>query len=307
MNKRFYLALAATALVASFASVGTSVAGDFRMCTGGSGGNYEATGLAVQRQVAGEGINVEVVNTKGSWENLEKLTSGECDGAVVQNDAMYVWGEENGAPNVIDMGPMFTEYVHMLCRRDANIEDISDLSTNGKVMAGKTGSGSNVSIRGMITADKKFGGDSYSKIALLNEGGDRASLAMLVSGKADCMVVTAAPETKFLTADAQKYGDSLVLVDIVDKDFNDVTVTDKNGNESSVWNKATLPYSAYKTIMPKGVFGRKDVDTFGVNAHFIVSADWVETNPDDFGNVGFYMGDVKNILRTDRGLSVIAE
>jgi TRAP transporter TAXI family solute receptor len=302
MNKSVFFA---TLALAAFSTIGMSNATDINVCTGGSGGNYEYAGKLMKNQLSSTGINVNVINTKGSWENLEKMDNGECDAALVQSDAVYVYEKENGPVNAYSLGDMFTEYVHLLCRRSANIEDIDDLETSSKVYVGPVGSGSNVSFRGMIMADKEFGGDAYSKIPLMNEGADKSSLVKLKGGSADCMVYTAAPGTTFMTKEAQKFGDDLVLVPVIDKDFNDVTNTDVNGNKTSVWRPVTMSYKTYKTIMPSGVFGRKDVDTFGVNAQFLVSQKWESQNSDAFGEVGYYLTDVQNQLRADRKLEIV--
>lgn len=303
MNKILFASamFAGTLGLSSVASYAT----DLNVCTGGSGGNYEYTGKLLQKQLVSASINVNVINTKGSWENLVKMDSGECDAAIVQSDAVYTYEKENGPVEAFSIGDMFTEYVHLLCRRASDIEDIGDLSTNTKVYVGPVGSGANVSMRGMILADKEYGGDAYSKIPLLNEGGDKSSLVKLKGGAADCMVYTAAPGTKFMTTEAQKFGEDLVLVPIVDKDFNDVVNKDVNGVETSVWRPVTMNYNVYKTIMPSGLFGRKDVDTFGVNAQFLVSQKWEKQNGDAFGEVGYYLEDVKNQLRADRKLELV--
>lgn len=293
-----FLALAAFSYTAGAAFAENKTV---NICTGGKGGNYELTGLIMQNQIR-SAVNVNVINTKGSWDNLTKLQSGECDAAVVQSDAIYVWEKERGKLSTINMSDMFKEYVHLLCRRKAELSDISDLTEKDKIFAGEVGSGANVSFRGLINAEKEEGYDSYSKLPLLNEGG-RSTLVKLKGGLGTCLVYTASPGTPFMTNDAQTFSDDLALVPITGKYFSRVVLTDENGNESPVWKPAEIDGKVYGKIMPTGFFGgNKNVETFSVDAKFIISAKYAAENDDVFGEIGFALPDVQNILRAEKGL-----
>lgn len=85
MKKMFFALVAAAAMFASpaFADKAT-----FKLCTGSEGLNYFKAGHILKSKT--NSMNVEVISTKGSLDNLDKVTAGECDGAFVQSDAMLV-------------------------------------------------------------------------------------------------------------------------------------------------------------------------------------------------------------------------
>ena len=292
----FGYALAVAAIAFSSSASATTL----NLCTAKVGGNYEYAGKLFKEQFSGV-IDINVINTKGSVENLEKINSGECDAAIVQSDAQYVFEKDNGKSEADLLAPLYTEYYHLLCRREANITGLDSLSGR-KVMIGEVGTGSQVTFRGTVLADKEFGSDEYSKIVPINRGGDKGSLVDIRSGKADCLVYVGTPNSTFMTNYAQKFGESLVLVPVEDKDFDDVELKTADGETYSVWNKSVLPYSAYESIMPSGVFGRKDVNTISVNAQFVVSNKWRDANSDAYGELGFYIPDVAKRLQADKGL-----
>lgn len=298
--------LAATMIAASMSMAS---AADFTLCGGSKGGVYDYTALQLQSQVDKSIVNVVPVNTTGSGENLKAIADGSCDGAIVQSDAIFVYTKDNGPISYVDLGPLYTEFVHLVCRRASNVTNLSDLTANTKVMIGKDGSGSNITYRGLVFADKTDGGDAYSKIPVLNEGGDTASLVKLKGGNAGatCMIAVSAPGGKFLSNDVEKFSADLIVTPLYDKDFNDVTITDVNGQSSSVWTPVELAGSTYKKIMPSGVFTNKSVDTIGVNARLIVSEKWMNENPDAFGEVGLKLIDAIKIVKADKKVDLLVQ
>lgn len=54
------------------------------LATGQPEGTYDAVGREYQRRLAREGLQVELVGTAGSVENLERLVRGEVDVAFAQ-------------------------------------------------------------------------------------------------------------------------------------------------------------------------------------------------------------------------------
>ena len=73
------------ALILSFY---TQVAWALTIATGPSDGSYFQIAQDIKNVVGKEGIDLQVMATKGSLENLELLTSGKADLAIVQLDAL---------------------------------------------------------------------------------------------------------------------------------------------------------------------------------------------------------------------------
>ncbi len=273
-----------------------------RVCTGAKGGNYEYTAGVLKNALAGE-VNVEVVNTAGSSDNIKKMNAGECDAAMVQSDAVYVYSKDTGNVDATKAADMYREYEHLLCRRDSGITDLGGLNEKTKILLGPVGSGSQVTWRGMVLADKEFGSDYYTKIPTMNGKGKATDLAKLLSKDAACMVYVGTPGNQLMSRDANKLGDDLVLITVKDKDFDDVQIKTDDGSYS-IWTPAELSYDSYAKIMPSGMFGRKNVETIGVIAQFMISNAWQDANDDAAGAVILALPDVKKLLKADRNLSL---
>src|SRR5437879_3620041 len=87
MKKLFLIAaLALSAMTAS-----AQAADKFRLCTGNSELNYAKAGHYLKQRAP----SVDVIYTKGSIDNLDKIVAGECDGGFVQSDALMVYSQKN--------------------------------------------------------------------------------------------------------------------------------------------------------------------------------------------------------------------
>ena len=75
----------------------------------------------------------DVVSSNGSVENLDRLASHECDFAIVQSDVV-------GGAEIAGIANLYQEVLHLIARKDSNIERYLDL--DGKTISlGPTGSG----------------------------------------------------------------------------------------------------------------------------------------------------------------------
>ena len=274
-----------------------------RICSGMKNGNYEYTAKTIAGMADASEVTVQVINTSGSMDNLKKIASGECDAAIVQSDASYVYNKDVGDIDAMKAADLYTEYAHLLCRRDTGISDLGGLNEKTKILIGPNGGGSAVTWRGMVLADKEYGGDYYTKIPTLPSKNKASDLVQLVSGEADCLFYVGTPGNSLMSRDANKQGDTLGLVTVADKDFDDPTVTDSKGNTSSIWNDGELPYSSYGKIMPSGLFGRKSVNTITVTAQFLISKAFeTDANDDAVASVVLILPDVKKVIAADKNL-----
>jgi len=269
-------ALGAAALLALAAPAAAQDA-PFRVCTAAKSGNYFAFGTALQKTLSGT-LAVESIATEGSWQNLAKLKSGECDAAVVQSDADSVYRSTNAGSGlgVQRVGAIFDETLNLLCNKSAGIGDLGDLvAKKPKIAVGKVGSGSWVSWAGLVYADKTEGGDEYSAIPTDASGGALALTQVVDGSDVACMFFTSSQNSDFLTQVAAVSGKGSVLdfVDIADKDFNDTL--DANGRP--LYEPTSVKYAGF------GHWGA--TDTYTVGALFYVSDRWVAEHPDDFETV----------------------
>src|SRR5262245_56528895 len=115
MKKLF---LIAALVMAAFTTVPAQAdTAKFRLCTGNAKLNYYAAGQHLKRHASG----VEVIESKGSIDNLDKVVNGECDGAFVQADALLVYSQRNAkAISALQRaGVLYQEQANLLCNRKA--------------------------------------------------------------------------------------------------------------------------------------------------------------------------------------------
>lgn len=261
----------ASALVLAFMFGNSAEAqtASMNLCTGGNAGNYYFSGSQIAGQAKGV-VSVNVIETKGSIDNLTKIEAGECDAAIVQSDAYLVYKKEHPKSllNLERVDTLYKEYVHLVCSREADIDGIKDLTADNTVLIGPNGSGTMVTWTSFGLNDK-----SYTEIKTLPIGGTRAMTKVKDGSEAQCMLfVSGLNSSSMKEVDLQ--GDFLKLVAVDDWDFND-TVDDKG---KKVYNFESIPGGTYDALQD-GVFSSA-VDTITVDAVLVVKADWIDENPD---------------------------
>ena len=253
-----------------------TLAPTFTLCTAGAEGNYHRFGEIVRAR-AGEGVLIEIVNTKGSMENLELLQSGKCDGAYVQRNAFGMYADRNpsGGYNFERVATPAVEFAHMICNRDSGVDEVGDLV--GKILlVDEVGSGTEVTWSEFVTMD-----ESYAAVDTANVGGTVA-LNRVATGQADCMLFVASLNSQLLQR-ANSLGDDVVLVPVNDWDFNDKKyghgklfqgLQDPSGEDIYVF--LDIPDDQYPNIQDGLIFS--EVETLTVPVDMVASLDWRNEN-----------------------------
>ncbi len=106
------------------------------LATGQKEGQYYAFGKALSKVVNNHNnrINIKVIESNGSQENLELLQNKDAQLALVQSDAII-----NNSTKAVAF--LFPEVFHLMVRQDSQIDDISDLEEKRIALMSK-GSGS---------------------------------------------------------------------------------------------------------------------------------------------------------------------
>ena len=136
------------------------------LCTGTPGNRYHRVGQRIARAVEGR-IRVDVITTKGSWENLERLDSGACDAAIAQEDAYVVRrfeqrrdarkaGRPAPEPTLHRTAALYPEHVHLLCNRAVKANGLAELSPDTRIHLPRYGSGSFLSWRLFGTLEERY-------------------------------------------------------------------------------------------------------------------------------------------------------
>jgi uncharacterized protein len=176
--------LVATMAVLAAACVHSDPEGRIRLAAGDPGGMYLAFAeiLAKRVQLRYPGINVEVLPTEGTVENLERLRAGEADMGLALADV----AERDRAAGAPDTAPqavarVYENYLQVIVRGSAAMKQLSDLAGR-RVSFGAVRSG------GAVTADVLFeaaglrGGVEVLRYRLQD------ALARLADGSIDALV-----------------------------------------------------------------------------------------------------------------------
>ena len=264
MKTIFATLAAATAL--SFAA-GASLAQDQRFMsigTGGVTGVYYPTGGAICRLVNKDrrdhGIRCSVESTGGSVYNINTVRAGELDFGVAQSDWQY--HAYNGTSQFEDQGKfeglravfsVHAEPFTLIVRPDSGIESFEDLKGK-KVNVGNPGSGQRATTEVVMDAF----GMTMDDFALAAELKGSEMAQALCDGKIDAMIYTIGHPAAAITEAATTCDVKLVSVS--------GEAIDKLVADNPYYRTATVPGGMYKG-------NDEDVQTFGVGATFVSSAD----------------------------------
>lgn len=268
--------LSKTALCLGFAClVGTPAFAQthVRFCTGPEGGNYDFTGIQVAQQSRGS-VHIDLIHTKGSMENLDKIVDGSCDAAIVQSDAHGVYLKQHpGSLLNIERGRvLYPEYVHLVCNKSAGLSKITGLQKGMTLLVGPNGGGSSVTWDSFRLADPK----RYDDIATLPIGGKRG-LGLIDDGKdATCILYVAGLASSSMNeADAfAGVSGHLALVPTNDSDVEKL----KDPKERLVYEDASIPSGTYpQAFQTRGLFG-SSIGAISASAIVVASVPFIEAN-----------------------------
>jgi TRAP-type uncharacterized transport system substrate-binding protein len=239
--KKYLLAAASLAALSLMASGSYGqTAKHVNLCTGAENGVYWQAGqmIAQQAQLSRQ-LDVAVVPTKGTWENINRP---DCDAFIGQPDGMVKLKHDNpsAAGQITQLGTLHREYLHVLCSRESGVTALEDLPglADAKVALGAVGSGPWLIWQNFIAED-----ESYSSVKVTDDAGAIA-LNAVASGDVTCMLAGSGLPNPLMTKANATLSDKVVLVKAQDKDFNDAV--DIKGNPLYTWD--TIPSGTYPDI-----------------------------------------------------------
>lgn len=253
---------------------GTEGPAQLNLCTASESGNYYWAGSQIAGQAKGS-VPVNVLATRGSMENLEKIDKGECDGAIVQSDAFLAYEKQypKSTLKLERSGVLYNELVHLICNRKAGLSKITKLSGKNTVAIGRNGSGSAITWQGFVQADEK----TYKPVQTVPLDGERALSKVADGSDVQCMLFTAGLNTPFIKETASGYAQQVTLVPTDDRDIKDVQ--DNKGNQVYEYDK--IPSGMY--ALNNGYFS--GVDTISVKAILVVNSDWADEHERQYGKL----------------------
>ncbi len=115
--------------------------------TGSKTGNYFKIAHQYREALAKEGIDMEIINSSGSGENIRRLLNKEADIAFVQG------GTGKGGDPLQSLGSLYYEPLWIFLRKEIKAEKITDLS-GLRIAIGQDGSGTQILAKQLLDLNK---------------------------------------------------------------------------------------------------------------------------------------------------------
>lgn len=206
-------------------------ADNITITTGAKGGSYHNKLGGNSRSVIREyGYQVNLLTSKGSIENLNRIAAAEADLGWTQADALMNWIEANPdkADSIDILAPLGKECVFVAVAENGKVQDEDDLGQKGiNIAVQKRGSGAAVTWEYLRSLES-----SYAKANAHYKGGVRA-LGKLKQGQYDAVLWVTSPNNfnhKYLKAVNVK-GSGLKIMDL-----NDYSLNNKLPNGDAVYS-----------------------------------------------------------------------
>jgi TRAP transporter TAXI family solute receptor len=264
---------------------------DIRVCSGGEKGNYYFSVDQIQAQAKGA-LQIQNISTKGSWDNLERLSKGECDAAIVQADAWGVWNKDRASLKLDRVDTLYNEYVHMFCNKELEFTSVTDLAGNKDltIAVGENGSGAAVTWRAMGLEDDSYNLENGPKTVPF--GGTVALTKVKDGSEVDCAIYVSGLGSAAMN-EVDRQAEFVNLIAFDDMDFNDAV--DPKGKD--LYQFTEIPCDTYPALGPCGLFGDEEFETIALKATLVVRTEWMEQNSDTYSKFVEYQLNAQPIIR----------
>ncbi|QDT05372.1 hypothetical protein K227x_37720 [Rubripirellula lacrimiformis] len=230
--------------------------------TGSEGGVYHKVGTligdALHQRIPE--VHCTIDPSVGSTENIARLEAGTTDVAIVQNDAV-------ASQRVRSLAMLYTESLHLVCRREAQITCLNDLVSH-QTNLGSTSGGTSQLVNELL---------SFAQIQLPESMQTRVGFTeaetMLVSGQLDAaffLVGVGSDIIQRLLADPRF---ELVPIQLRASGASDSFFADKAFIDGF---QTRYPYATYREIPLMAYQGKptRPVASIGIGAVLVCRDDW---------------------------------
>ncbi|MER6124352.1 TAXI family TRAP transporter solute-binding subunit [Streptomyces sp. NPDC001795] len=132
-----------------------SPSGTVTFSTGTPTGVYQKYGTLLQGAIAKDmpKLDVRLLNSDGSQENVQRVATGKADFTIAAADAVEAYMLENkpGADRLRGCARLYDDYVHLVVPRSSTVQSVADLKGR-KVAVGPGGSGVRLIAEHVLTA-----------------------------------------------------------------------------------------------------------------------------------------------------------
>ncbi|MGW1539967.1 TAXI family TRAP transporter solute-binding subunit [Streptomyces sp. NPDC002309] len=235
--------------------------GSITFSTGTPRGVYQEYGTLLRTELSKDMPNLQVrlLTSDGSQENVARVATGEADFTIAAADAVetYELNKGPGADGLRGVARLYDDYVHLVVPRDSDIRSVEDLRGR-RVAIGLPHSG----VRLIATRVLKAAGiDSQQDITPMSDGIDTGP-ARLEQGEIEAFFWSGGLPTDGLLELAEKFTFRFVPIDA---DF--VSELHRQGPATHHYRATNMPESAY------GARGDGTVATMAVSNVLITRED----------------------------------
>ena len=164
--------LALTAVIITYQFVEPAPPKSLSIATASAEGAYYSFANEYKEHFAKENIDLEVIETSGSVENLELLQSGKVDVAFLQGGI----GTAKDFPDFVGLASLYEEPLIIFVRKRIQIETFADFAGK-KIAAGEKGSGTREIVEQLLADNKLSEKDDIEIVPLGGTEGAKALLA----------------------------------------------------------------------------------------------------------------------------------
>ena len=251
-----------------------------RFSAGAKGQNYDFFAQRLKKEAGNLNVEVEIVESTGSLENVRRLAHGETDAALVQSDVLALLPKNfPGKKLIAEQSAIYQEAVQMVANTSSKVKSVGDLDPKKHVIyTGPEGSGTAVTWKGLCLQDKV-----YEKIQV-KHADYSVALREVASNPNAVMLFVSGLHSKVLDeaeALAKKTG-KLRLVAVDDRHFDDKK--DEHGNK--IYHFVNIPTDVYPYLQKesRGWFSwlwSSSTKTLAVQAVLVLRTEWLKSYGED--------------------------
>ena len=271
LSKRVFIS-ALIILCCQFAGDATAEKITLRLATGSKTGVYYPMGCGIKRVIEDaypDDVQIEVVETSGTLENLNLLDNAQVDLALVQNDTAFYFSHGQAMYNLpsnkaLAIASLYTEYIQIIATKKSGIEHLDQLKGR-RIRTGSPPANVSNSATLIFSLDGWEATDLTDVRCKFSEARE-----LLLSNSLDAAVVTAGVPTPLLT----KAVDGIALQDYV----NLISIDEGLANRLM----RTFPYFVYTEIAPNTYNTQeRAVNTVGVRAILVARKNIEDVKSED--------------------------
>ncbi|MFG2606988.1 TAXI family TRAP transporter solute-binding subunit [Streptomyces sp. NPDC048514] len=209
--------------------------------TGTPRGVYQEYGERLRTELARDmpGLEVKLLNSAGSQENVQRVATGQADFTIAAADAVetYALRHGTGAGRLRGVARLYDDYVHLIVRRGSDIRKVSDLR-HKRVATGLPDSG----VRLIADRVLRAAGIDQKDITPVADGIDTGPDS-LRQGKIDAFFWSGGLPTKGLDKLAKEAAFTFVPID-----GDLITKLHGEGPGARYYRATNIPESAYPAV-----------------------------------------------------------